>query len=53
VVWHEGRDIGLEFDKPLPLGVLVETRLRAPTVVRDEEEAAAREWATGTSNPAS
>jgi hypothetical protein len=53
VVWHEGRDICLEFDKPLPLGVLVETRLRAPTVVRDEEEAAAREWATGTSNPAS
>ena len=53
VVWHEGRDIGLEFDKPLPLGVLVETRLRAPSVVREEEEAAARGWAEGTFNPGS
>jgi PilZ domain-containing protein len=44
VVWHEGPRIGLEFDKLLPLGVLVETRLRAPSVVREEEEQLAREW---------
>lgn len=53
VVWREGRDVGLEFDKLLPLGVLVETRLRAPTVVREEEEQAAREWVAGTFNPGS
>jgi hypothetical protein len=50
VVWREGRDVGLEFDKLLPLGVLVETRLRAPPVVREEEEQAAREWVAGTLN---
>lgn len=53
VVWREGRDVGLEFDKLLPLGVLVETRLRGPTVVREEEEQAAREWVAGTFNPGS
>ena len=53
VVWREGLDVGLEFDKLLPLGVLVETRLRAPTVVREEEERAAREWVAGTFNPGS
>ena len=53
VVWRDGRDIGLEFDKLLPLSVLVETRRRAPTVVREEEEQAAREWVAGTLNPGS
>ena len=53
VVWREGLDVGLEFDKLIPLGVLVETRLSAPTVVREEEERAAREWVSGTFNPGS
>jgi hypothetical protein len=53
VVWRDGLDVGLEFDKLLPLGVLVETRLRAPEVVREEEEQAAREWVAGTFNPGS
>lgn len=53
VVWREGLDVGLEFDKLLPLGVLVETRQQAPDVVREEEEQAAREWVAGTFNPGS
>ena len=47
VAWEDGQDIGLEFDKPLPLAVLVETRQRAPSVVREEEERIAREWVQG------
>jgi hypothetical protein len=53
VVWREDARIGLKFDKLLPLAVLVETRRRAPTVVREEAEAAAREWVAGTFNPGS
>ena len=53
VVWREDVHIGLKFDKLLPLAVLVETRQRAPSVVRDEAEAAAREWVAGTFNPGS
>ena len=47
VAWVDGKHIGLEFDKPLPLAVLVETRQRAPSVVREEEERVAREWVEG------
>jgi len=47
VAWEDGQHIGLEFDKPLPLAVLVETRQRAPSVVREEEERIAREWVEG------
>jgi hypothetical protein len=53
VVWREDADIGLKFDKLLPLAVLVETRRLAPSVVREEAEAAAREWVAGTFNPGS
>ena len=53
VAWHDGARIGLEFDKQLPLGVLVETRLCAPSAVREEEEQAAREWVGGTFTPGS
>ena len=51
VVWHDGANIGLTFDKLLPLAVLVETRQRAPSVVREEAmgaQMAAREWVAGT-----
>ena len=47
VAWVDGKHVGLEFDKPLPLAVLVETRQRAPSVVREEEERMAREWVEG------
>jgi hypothetical protein len=50
VAWTDGPHIGLQFDKPLPLAVLVETRQRAPSVVREEAmgaEIAAREWVAG------
>jgi hypothetical protein len=51
VAWTDGPNIGLEFDKPLPIGVLVETRQRAPSVVREEamgDQLAARDWVAGT-----
>lgn len=51
VVWSDGPHIGLKFDKPLPLGVLVETRQRAPSVVREEAMGAAlaaKDWVAGT-----
>lgn len=47
VAWTDGKQAGLNFDQWLPLGVLVETRQRAPSVVREEEERAAQEWAHG------
>ncbi len=53
VAWQDGQHIGLEFDRPLPLRVLVETRQRAPSVVGEEAmsaELAAREWVAGTLN---
>jgi hypothetical protein len=53
VAWQDDVHLGLKFDKLLPLAVLVETRQRAPTVVREEEEQAAREWVAGTLNPGS
>ena len=51
IVWSDGSHYGITFDKPLPLACLVETRQRAPSVVRDEElgaENAARDWVAGT-----
>ena len=53
IVWQEGREAGIRFDRPLPLAQLVETRRQAPSVVQEEAqrvEAAAREWVAG--NPA-
>lgn len=56
VAWHDGANLGLKFDKLLPLAVLVETRHRAPSVVSNEAmsaEQAAREWVAGTYNSGS
>ena len=53
VAWQEGQHVGLHFDKLLPLTVLVETRLQAPTVVRDEAYETAREWVEGTAHAGS
>lgn len=56
VAWSEDEHIGLEFEKPLPVGVLVETRQRAPSVVREEAmgaELAARDWVAGTAHSGS
>jgi len=53
VVWREGRLAGLQFDETLPLELVIETRHRAPDVVREESlEAynAARDWVAGTLN---
>jgi predicted transcriptional regulator len=50
VVWEEDGHVGLKFDRLLPLTCLVETRQRAPSVVREEAmagEIAARDWAAG------
>lgn len=33
-VWQKGNRVGLEFDRPIPLPYLVETRRLAPNVVR-------------------
>jgi len=43
-VWQHGEHVGLEFDQLVPLPVLVETRQRAPSVVREAAEA----WVAGT-----
>jgi len=51
VMWYDNQHIGLKFDKLLPLGVLVETRQRAPSVVQDDAMGtaqAAKEWVAGT-----
>lgn len=51
--WQEDDHLGLTFDVMLPLPVVVETRQRAPSVVRDEAmgvENAAREWVAGRSH---
>lgn len=56
VAWSEGDHIGLEFDEPLPMAVLIETRQRAPAVVREEAmmtKEAARDWVAGKFNPGS
>jgi len=43
VAWRDDEHIGLTFDRLLPLPVLVETRKRAPSVVRD----LAQSWVSG------
>jgi hypothetical protein len=45
--WSDGKRFGMTFENALPLRVLVETRQRAPSVVREEEEEAARQWVAG------
>jgi hypothetical protein len=53
MAWHEDVHLGLKFDKLPPLAVLVETRKRAPSVVKEEAmvvHTAAREWVAGTFN---
>jgi hypothetical protein len=50
IVWQDGPEVGMRFDRPLSVGQLVETRRCAPSVVRDEQqdaEVAARTWAVG------
>ena len=44
VVWQHREHVGLEFDELVPLAAMVETRLRAPSVVREAAEA----WVAGT-----
>jgi hypothetical protein len=43
-VWQSETDVGLKFDRLLPLAVIVETRERAPAVVLEM----AQEWVSGT-----
>ena len=43
VVWQNEEHIGLEFDRLVPLPQLVETRLRAPSIVLE----AAQAWVSG------
>ena len=53
VAWQEDHHVGLRFDGLLPLPVLVETRQRAPTVVREEAmatELAAHDFVAGKSH---
>lgn len=47
--WREGEDLGLKFERLLPLSCLVATRKRAPSVVRAEElgEDLAQAWVSG------
>ena len=50
VIWREGDQVGMHFDDLVPTEQLLETRRRAPSVVREEEletRAAAREWVAG------
>jgi hypothetical protein len=44
VAWQREEHVGLEFDRLLPLPVMIETRHRAPDVVRETAEA----WVSGT-----
>lgn len=46
-VWQEGEEVGLEFDRALPLQWLRATHTAAPEVVRDEEFGAARDFVEG------
>ena len=47
--WCDDGSMGIKFDQLLPLGCLVETRKRAPSVVRDEEmgTSLAQAWVSG------
>lgn len=45
--WQDGDTIGVAFDQLLSPGCLAQTRLRAPTVVREEESRLAQAWIAG------
>lgn len=51
VVWQDGRDIGLEFEVPIPEATVLATRNWQPKEhvrqKRDEQRQFARSWATG------
>lgn len=47
LAWREGDTIGVVFDKLLSPGCLAQTRLSAPTVVREAEANLARAWIAG------
>ncbi len=49
VAWQRGEHVGLEFDRPLSLSCLVETRRRAPSVVQEEAMGSelAQAWVSG------
>jgi len=47
LAWQEEDTIGIVFDKLLTPGCLAQTRLRAPTVVREEEASLAKAWISG------
>lgn len=47
LAWQEGDTIGIVFDKLLTPGCLAQTRLRAPSVVREEETRLAQAWISG------
>jgi hypothetical protein len=49
LAWREDDTIGLTFDTLLAPGCLAQTRLQAPSVVRDEElgESLAKAWVSG------
>ena len=56
VPWHKGTEVGIEFEKPLAISVLVETRREAPSVVLEEAlsaETAAKDWVAGNFNSGS
>lgn len=51
IVWREDDHIGMHFDEVLPFEHLIETRQRAPSVVREEAmeaKLAAKRWVAGT-----
>jgi hypothetical protein len=47
LAWQDEDTIGIVFDKLLRPGILAQTRLRAPTVVREEEAGLAKAWVSG------
>ena len=50
VIWREDDQVGMHFDELVPIEQLLETRQRAPSVVREAEleaKAMAREWVAG------
>ena len=47
LAWHEEDTIGIVFDDLLRPGTLAQTRLRAPSVVREEDARAAQAWVAG------
>jgi hypothetical protein len=50
VVWQTADHAGLQFDEPVPMDWIIETRQQAPAIVRNEKwsaHAAAREWVAG------